>query len=342
MFQFGVTNEARYMRITQILSAGKTLQMPDESSVRFFGKTEADKLAEAIKKRNVFARHSWENNFYIQRIKVLTNHTIIEIFLQSDPNEIAIEAERRSDLIEKLVVLSSTTTLNRNNLQKKLGVGLRPETQIDFIFGNEMRHLKSRSKPKYSPKGLEITDQFIRRFSRLNVGVLYNAVLKNNDINNKLRRSLEWLYESRLDIDLASSIVKTAIALETLLIFNETESVARSLSERTAFIITNEPTIRGYVSDILKTFYDARSGVIHGSKKKKRKLTSELLESVDRIAFLLLLTISANYNIWPTTEKLNQWCELQRWADPSIEVSWPFQKITLIRAIRLSKITAHS
>lgn len=339
MFQFGVTNESRYMRITQVLSAGKTLQMPDENSVRFFGKTEADKLAETIRKRNVFARHSWENNFYVQRIRALTNHTIIEVFLQGDPNEIAIEAEKRSDLIEKLVVLSSTTTLNRNNLQKKLGVGLRPQTQIDFIFGNEMRYLKSRSKPKYSPKGLEITDQFTRRFSRLGVSQLYKCCLKGNDINKRLRRSLEWLYESRLEIDLASSIVKTAIALETLLIFNETESLARSLSERTAFIVINEPKIRRHVSDILKTFYDARSGVVHGSKKKKRKVTPELLESVDRIAFLLLLTISANHNIWPTTERLNQWCEIQRWAEPAIVVRWPFQKITLTRAIKLSKIT---
>ena len=339
MFQFGVTNESRYMRITPILSAVKMLQMPDESSVRFFGKAEADKLAEAIRKRNVFARHSWENNFYVQRIKAFSNQTIIEVFLQGDPNEIAVEAEERSDLIEMLLVLSSTIALDKNKLHKKLGVGLKSQTQIDFIFGNEMRFLKSRSKAKLAVKGLEINEQFTRRFSRLGVEELYKCCLKGNDISKRLRRSLEWLYESRLELNLAASIVKTAIALETLLIFNETESLARSLSERTAFIISNKLETRRHISIILKTFYDARSGVVHGSKKKKRKVTPELLESVDRITFLLILTISANHNGWPTIERLSQWCELQRWGQPSTQVKYPFQEITLTRAIKLSKIT---
>ena len=326
------------MRTTPIFSAIKALHISDESSIRFFGEIEANKLAEEIRKRNVFARHSWENNFYVQRIRSLTNRTIIDIVLQGDPDEIAFEAQKRSDLIEKIVALSSVVALDKIKLLKKLGVGIRPDAQIDFIFNKEMRFLKSRSKSRYSPKGLEIDEKFIKRFTRLGVSKLYRYCLKQNDIVRRLTRSIEWLYESRLELNLSSAIVKTAIALETLLIFNENESLSRSLSERAAFIISNELNSRQKVSKIIKNFYVVRSGIVHGSKKKKKKETPELLESVDRMVFLLLLTICSNQNIWPATKNLNGWCENQRWGEPSMDVEYPFQKITLNRAINLSKL----
>jgi hypothetical protein len=118
--------------------------------------------------------------------------------------------------------------------------------------------------------------------------------------------------------------VKTAIALESLLIFSESESLAQSLSERAAFILSADPIRRQHISRIVKRFYDARSGVVHGGQRKARKLTASLIEAVDRIAVLLILTVAANLQLWPSVEALRAWCETERWGEPSKEVKISF------------------
>jgi hypothetical protein len=108
------------------------------------------------------------------------------------------------------------------------------------------------------------------------------------------------------------------------LIFTESESLAQSLSERAAFILSANPARRKLISKILKRFYEVRSGVVHGSQKKAKKLTPTLLETVDRIMLLLTLVISANSKVWMDTDGLREWCETQRWGEPSIEIIVPF------------------
>ena len=76
-----------------------------------FKEDEAAKLAEKVRKRNVFARHSYENNFYLQRIAELGNRTIIEINRPGNPNDMYDEAERVAALIEKLSIISTTLVL---------------------------------------------------------------------------------------------------------------------------------------------------------------------------------------------------------------------------------------
>ena len=149
----------------------------------------------------------------------------------------------------------------------------------------------------------------------------------------RVKNSLQWLFKSRIESRLPASIVKTSIALESLLIFSESESLAQSLSERAAFILSSEPNRRKLISRILKRFYDTRSGIVHGSQKKAKKLTSTLLETVDRLTVLLYLSISANSNQWPTSDRLREWCETQRWGTPSSKIVVPFPDLYLKNAL---------
>src|SRR5829696_3986092 len=95
-----------YMRTTWMLSAQGALEIGDLGRVRFFSKEEARVLAENVQRRNVFARHSWENDFYLRRIDELAEHTIIEIFRPGDPQDMAEEAEEVAGWLEKIAVLS--------------------------------------------------------------------------------------------------------------------------------------------------------------------------------------------------------------------------------------------
>jgi hypothetical protein len=130
---------------------------------------------------------------------------------------------------------------------------------------------------------------FCKRFSRCGFDTLANYIQSNSDISNRLAVSLAWLFDSRIEPRLAASVVKTSIALESLLIFSESESLAQSLSERAAFILSPDPSRRQQISRMLKRFYDARSGVVHGSQKKAKN-------SLRR--FLKLLAASLFCYVW--------------------------------------------
>lgn len=307
-----------------MLSAQATLRFADFSKLRFFSAGEANELAEQVRKRNVFARHSWENNFYIQRVKSLADHTVIEVYRPGNPQDMGEDAEEIAATLEKITVLSSTLALNKRELQRRLGISSKPRTEIDFIISPQFRYLRSRTQPAPTAQGIVVDERLCKRFARCGFVALAQCAQPKSDISRRVSLSLDWLFDSRTEPRLPSSVVKTAIALESLLIFSESESLAQSLSERAAFVLSANPTRRQQTSRILKRFYDARSGVVHGSQKKARKLTASLLETVDRIAVMLCLVVTANTQLWPSAEALRDWCETQRWGEPSKEVKIPF------------------
>ncbi len=326
---------SRYIRTTWMISSQADLKFTDLSKVRFFSAEEAEKLAEQIRKRNVFARHSWENSFYLQRVKGFANHTVIEVFRPGDPKAMSEEAEVVASIIEKLTILSSTIALSKNDLQHKLGISSKPRTETDFIFSSDFHFLRSRASPAPVVQGICVDERFCRRFSRCGFDTLIEYVQFDSDVSKRVLQSLDWLFDSRIEPRLTASVVKTSIALETLLSFSETQSLAQSLSERAAFILSFDPSRRKQISRILKKFYDVRSGVVHGGKRRVKKLSPSLLEIVDRLVVLLCLVIVTNYELWPNTEILREWCENQRWGEPSSEVKIPFPDIYLKNALTL-------
>lgn len=337
MFGLGTSQPSRYLRTTWMLSAEVALDFSDSSSIWFFSDHEANVLAEAVRKRNVFARHSWENNFYLQRIKELSNRTIIEVFRPGDPNEMGAEAETVADLLEQIAVLSSTLATSKSDGQRKLGISERPRNEVAFIVGSAYRYLSSRSRPEPTVEGIRIDERFSRRFSRCGFHQLYNYILGGGNLAVRVQACLNWLCDSRQEPRLHASVVKTAIALESLLILSEAEPLARSLSERSAFILSPHPATREKISKTVKRFYEARSGVVHGGRKKAQQLTPYLVEAVDRLCLLTCLTIARNSDLWHSVEDLHLWCEAERWGKPSTEVKAAFPETYLKAAIELAQ-----
>jgi hypothetical protein len=52
----------------------------------FLSAQETASLTESARRRNLFARHSWENNFYVQRIGKLSNTTVLEVLRLGNPD----------------------------------------------------------------------------------------------------------------------------------------------------------------------------------------------------------------------------------------------------------------
>ena len=328
-----IPHQSRYLRNTWMISAEKPIIFPDNSSIRYFSGFEANNLSEMIRKRNVFARHSWENNFYIQRIAQLSNHTVIEVYRDGDPRDIREEVQQVADKIEKLTLVSSTLVVRKSVLLKKLGISLKPGNELDVIIGSRTQYISSKSQRPSVTDGVNINDRFQKRFSRCGFLKLYEYCLSNNELAKRVSSSIDWLFESRREPSIYASIVKTSIALETLLIFADSENLARSLSERVAYILSPDPDTRQQLNNIIRWFYKVRSTIVHGNRKKKLPIDSSLIESVDRICVLIYLVISSNSQLWASVQEFQKWFETQRWSNLSTDIDLPFSKQYLMNAL---------
>lgn len=326
---------SRYLRTTHLFRAKNALSLPDGTQIRFFTQGEAQELTELVRRRNVFARHSRENNFYLQRIEALADKPVIELLRPGDPDDMLDQAAWAAEWAEKTVFLSATLAIQRKQLYKLIGVGVSWPTAFDLTIGRGFRYLRSKSRRQHQGDGILIDSTFVNRFNRCGFPALHSVCVDNTGMSDRMRLVVGWLYESHQEPHLPAALVKTAIALESLLIFSESESLAKTLAERAAFILSPDPAVRETIARIVKQFYEARSGVVHGSQKKARKLTLHLVEGMDRLALLLCLVIARNISQWSSKEALQSWCEKERWGSPSSSVQMPVSPSYLKKAINI-------
>lgn len=211
------------------------------------------------RRRNVFARHSWENNFYLQRIRQFANRSVIEVLRPGDPDSVADEADLVVKVVERVAVLCSVLYSSRASVQNRLAIAEHRKEVVDFIIGPGFKFLRSSTKKERGITGVTVDERFVRRFQRLGLEVLVEQATQPNELSVRLRQGLQWLLESRLEPSLGAAVVKTAIALESFLGANETEPLRRTLSERTAFLLSDTPDLRAKSSRVIRDFYDVRS-----------------------------------------------------------------------------------
>jgi hypothetical protein len=324
---------SRYLRTTDLFEAAVPLCLPFDTQICFVSQRETDALTDNVRMRNVFARHSRENNFYLSQIASLANKTVIESLGRGDPDSMIERAQLAAEWAEKTAFLSATLAMPRKELHRVMGVDVIRRSEVDMTIGQGFKYLRSTSRRRRTRRGIGIDAKFVKRFTRFGFPALYSRCITDGELVERLRLVMGWLYESRQESHLPAAIVKTSIALESLLIGSESEPLAKTLSERTAFILSSDPATRERISVIVKDFYDARSGVVHGSQKKAKKVTEHLLDGMDRLIVLMCLII-ASENKWSTKNILREWCEEERWGNPSPRM-FPFPPLQLSNAISL-------
>ncbi len=263
--------------------------------------------------------------------------TVIEIFGTSPINEFIGIAENVADWIEIICILTFSLANERHKIENILQIKEHKKTLVDLTIGLKYYHLRSKMKKISSPKGLTIDKQFLSRYKKCGFELMENICYLDDKIHKRIVKSLKWLCESRTDPVLESAIVKTAIALESLLIFDENEALAKSLSDRMAILVSNDLHERKKISKHIKEFYAARSGIVHGSKAKSKLISPDILEAVDSLVILACLILVHNFDKWNTEEKLKDSFEEEKFGSPDKTVRVPFSKAYVSRAInRLS------
>lgn len=329
------SNLTRYIHTSSKLSAIVPLEIRELNTIiHNISNDEARVLAELARKKNIFARHG--NNFYPQRIENLANRTVIErrfVGLHNAPIELV---RREVSIIETIVLLSSSFNLTRGQFQKFLTVENKQNIDFDLLIGPSFNPIKTKSQKQYLYEGIQINNQFNGRFNSNSFVELTRYCLSDLEISARTLKALNWLLESRQEPSIDAAIVKTSIALESLLTFSDTESLTRSLSERSAYLLSSSSQTRIRISQIIKNFYGVRSGIVHGGRKKTESISTKLIESVDRIVLLICLILALNKQKWPSKDALQEWCELQKWGNSDDPIFTGFLRRRLTMAIRLA------
>lgn len=306
-----------------------------DTNIVFFTEKESQELAFLVGKRNLFERLATSPRFYVERVNSLANKTIIEVFRPQEPDDMIGDAERVASWVEKIAVLSSTLVIHRVKLHKLLAIYPSQHSGFNVTIGRNYYTLRSKTHPDVEPTGIIIDERFCRRFERSGFQELALMSIMGDEIPTRIKSAIDWLFESKQEPLLHAAVVKTSIALESLLIFSESESLSKSLSERSAFILSSDPDLRKDISHAIKKFYEIRSGIVHGSRKKVKMLTPELIEGIDRLTLFLCLVIASNIDKWQTIDHLNKWCEMQRWGHQTSDISIPISNYHLRKALNL-------
>ena len=330
-----IRKNSYYLRSSWILNSIKPLTFSkiDGQIVKFDCNTTGE-LAELISRKNLFQRIPTSSKFYVQRALDLGDSTIIEIYGQEHPDTLTPKAQIFANWIEMVCVLAESLSNDREKIKKKLQIKENRRTVLDLTIGKDFYYLRTNIKQISIPKGIQIDDIFISRYQKCGLNELENVCFIDGEIHKRIEKSVKWLFESRTEPLLKSAIVKTAISMESLLIFDDNESLANSLSERIALILTDDSDLRKKISQHVKKFYNARSGIVHGGKKKLKHVSPNLLEGIDRILILLYLIIIHNIEKWNTDEKLKIWLENEKFGIPDSNKTVPFSKNYITNAMK--------
>lgn len=331
-----MSDKSTYLKPSSFLDADERFDVSDTVRIEPYSQAMADNLGEVLLRRNVFSRHSWEKAFYVERARGLANETVIVIRQPGDPADIVEDAKSIASLIEKLLVLSALLGHKRPEVQRRLGIGRTVTSEKYLAMSADFAYVKSQQTTKPITKGITVDSRFQRRFLDCGFKNLFDSILTGTSkVAERLERSVTWLFDSVLDHRLDAAFVKSAISLESLLVLSDSESLAQSLAERSAFLLSEIREQREDISRAIKRFYDARSGIVHGGKKRLKQVQPSLIEGVDRLIIILWLALAHNPTTFEDDDCIRKWCDRQRWGEPERMLPENFPKSYLKNALRL-------
>jgi hypothetical protein len=324
---------SRFIQTTWALDVKRLLPLSSLGArVRFLDSAEAARIGEQVHRRNVFSRHSYERGFYFERIAEFANRSVIEVELPGDPKTVVARARTVADVVETACCASTCLYLSRRSFHGRMGVTRFRKDTLDFTIGPSFRHLSASSRREAVVHGIRIDKTFVGRFTRSGLERAVALALVSSAIGRRVNQALSWLRESRFEESYSAAVVKLAIGFEALLGGNEIEPLRRSISERCAFLLSDDAEVRSEISTLVKRFYDTRSEVVHGSTRKKSKPAStEQLEAADRL-LLLMVVVIANNEVFQPDAGVQEWVERQRWG-ANATIIRPFRPGDLTRAL---------
>ncbi len=305
---------------TPCIVAAATLKVGTNCRVRRMSRSDAQNLAEEVRKRNVFARHAGLRSFYCQRAAALEGVTVVEIY--SGGTSTIDVFEKQAIIAENVVAASLVLSGSRREFVSRAVGDRRAYLDLHLVQRDSNLYVSSTSARDRDASGLTLDGTAVARYTRNGFFTLYDFAISNTDLASRIRLALQWLMESRTDKADNSAVVKTATALESLLVFGK-EPPTRALSERSAYLLSDDPDERRRLSAAAQRFYDVRGDIVHGKRIADPRIVEGATEFGDRLVVLLALVLAEQGKTWKSLGDGQAYCDRMRWGHaPSCRRPW--------------------
>lgn len=97
---------------------------------------------------------------------------------------------------------------------------------------------------------------------------LLNDQSKRSELEESILRSIHWLFISRSQSDLATTLVSISTSIEILLGPDDRQHISRTIGENLAMVLEEDYGRRIALQSSFAKLYDLRSGAVHGSQRK--------------------------------------------------------------------------
>ncbi len=294
-----------HFRLATLFEARTSLRV-GAARIRVLADEDARALAETVRKRNVFSRHAPDGDFYTRKARAFAGRTVVEIALGA--GEHSAEGLRELSIhAEQYAFTAATLWLDRRACHRCLGVQRRADALADLYIEDNGTSVQSNTRAVSSPGLMRIDEAYVRRFERSGLASSVDSIVfGTTDVDQRLRRALDWLTQSRLEASLDAAVVKTTIGFETLLVLSRDEPVRATISSRTGSLLGTGASFRQGIERFVKHLYDWRSSIVHGRRPPKGKRN---LDVADRLLLLAVHALAAH--------GLTEESEIQRELDAS-------------------------
>jgi len=168
----------------------------------------------------------------------------------------------------------------------------------------------------------ELTGDRVASFNELGLGRLGNILSKEPGERTKLEKSclnaITWASRGLQDEVPDSSLLKLCVAMESLLLSRGAEPYGKTMGERAAFLLGQDPEARAQIADQVAEIYKARSAVAHEGHSPRVEEQLGPTRFYATRSILMFLRRKWEHG-WQCLEDFSAWCDKLRFGVPE---SW--------------------
>jgi len=246
-----------------------------------------------------------------QRVEPLKNMTIAQIQVSAFDEDRAIQVGSQEIEIA-LNVLRWIGYMLYGTMQRAwIGISGDVHRQMSLPSllekGDSLKLPRSR---KGAVRTYEIDEEAVDLFKKLGLSKISQILMKpqsdRTDMESRLLTAINFFGKAVQETDSIDAFLKTTIAMETLLIRDNTEPITGNLAERTAFLLGDSLEARLELRKLVSTLYGTRSRITHHGSTDNAVAS---LETLQNICFDLLYKITDVVDQYKTIKDLIVWID---------------------------------
>lgn len=246
-----------------------------------------------------------------KRVEPLKDRAIAHVIVHAFDEKQAVEIARQE--VESVLNVLRWVGFYINGSIQRAWIGMSGEVHRQLSLPSILEHGDKVTLPRAMQGALrpyEISEQvaiYYTKFGLLNISrILKKPIQMRSEMEKRLLTAVNFFGKAVQDKDPVDAFLKTTIAMETLLVRDNTEPITGNLSERTAFLLKDTLDGRLELRRLVTTLYGTRSRIAHHGSTDEAMAS---LQTIQNICFDLLYKVTSIIDKYETIRNLVGWID---------------------------------